>query len=204
MDKKGRIKLIEKNIKELIRNGLDVDKATEGKDINKLAHSTKTFENFLKRVARVKERPKILQESRAIDEKIKERVKNNKKQKNMSAKRNYISKETKNIVKYNENFKPTKRNIKLKTQMVANEFLLTYFKEIKLDNLGRKKINKLTNRFGNRLDLIYDFMDKVYELSFKYPMEKEIFKSEHKDDYHQMMYDRLDYFERILESDYGI
>ena len=204
MDKKGRIKLIEKTIKELIKKGLDVDKATEGKDINKLAHSNKTLENFLKRVARVKERPKILQESKAIDEKIKKRVENNKKQKNMSAKRNYISKETKNIVKYNENFKPTKRNIKLKTQMVANEFLLTYFKEIKLDDLGRKKINKLTNRFGNRLDLIYDFMDKVYELSFKYPMEKEIFKSEHADEYHQMMYDRLDYFERILESDYGI
>ena len=204
MDKKGRIKLIEKNIKELIRKGLDVDKATEGKDINKLAHSNKTFENFLKRVARVKERPKILQESKAIDEKIKKRVEMNRKQKNMSAKRNYISKQTKNIVKYNENFKPTKRNIKLKTQMVANEFLLTYFKEIKLDNLARKKINKLTNRFGNRLDLIYDFMDKVYELSFKYPMEKEIFKSEHADEYHQMMYDRLDYFERILESDYGI
>nr|DAN06791.1 MAG TPA: hypothetical protein [Caudoviricetes sp.] len=204
MDKKGRIKLIEKTIKELNKKGLDVDKATEGKDINKLAHSIKTFENFMKRVARVKERPKILQESKAIDEKIKKRVENNKKQKNMSVKRNYISKETKNIVKYNENFKPTKRNIKLKTQMVANEFLLTYFKEIKLDNLARKKINKLTNRFGNRLDLIYDFMDKVYDLSFKYPMEKEIFKSEHADEYHQMMYDRLDYFERILESDYGI
>lgn len=204
MNKKDRINFIEKIIKKLEDKGLDVEKATEGKNVNKLAHSIKTFENFIKRVKRVEERPKIVQESKEIDKKIQERVERQKKLKRMSAKRNYLSKETQNIVKYNENFKPSKRNIKLKTQMVANEFLNTYFKEIKLDSKAQKQINKLSKRFGNRLDLIYEFMDRIYDLNFKYPFEKEIFKSEHADEYHQMMYDRLDYFERVLESEFGI
>lgn len=197
MNKNQRIKKITKYIEDLIEKGLEVLKVTEGKTVEQLAHSKVTYNNFMKRRKRQLERPKIIEESKQISE-------NFKLKKRLSFNRNKITKKTKNIVKYNMDFEPTKQNIKLKTKLVAHDFFYRYFKELSLNDHDQKRIDKLVNRFGSRLDLIYEFMEDSESLQFKYPYEKELLKQGIDDDYEKHMRERLKDFEKLLEIKYGI
>ena len=197
MNKNQRIKKITKYIEDLIEKGLEVLKVTEGKTVEQLAHSKVTYSNFMKRRKRQLERPKIVEESKKITEKIR-------KQKRLSYNRNKITKMTKNIVRNNMGFEPTKQNIKLKTKLIAHDFFYRYFKELSLNDTDQKRLDKLVNRFGSRLDLIYEFMDDSESLQFKYPYEKELLKQGYADEYEEHMRERLESFEKLLEIKYGI
>lgn len=197
MNKNQRIKKITKYIEDLVKKGLNINKVTEGKTVEQLAHSKVTYNNFMKRRKRQLERPKIVEESKKITEKLRT-------QKRLSYNRNIVTKKSKNIVKYNMDFEPTNKNLKLKTKLVAHDFFYTYFKELSLFNEDQKRINKLINRFGRRLDLIYEFMEDTESLVFKYPYEKELLKQGTDDEYEGHMRERLDAFEKILEVKYGI
>ena len=197
MNKNQRIKKITKYIEDLVKKGLNINKVTEGKTVEQLAHSKVTYNNFMKRRKRQLERPKIVEESKKITEKLRT-------QKRLSYNRNIVTKKSKNIVKYNMDFEPTNKNLKLKTKLVAHDFFYRYFKELSLNNEDQKRINKIVNRFGRRLDLIYEFMDDTESLQFKYPYEKELLKQGTDDEYEGHMRERLDAFEKILEVKYGI
>lgn len=191
------IKNITKYLNEMVKKGFDISKVTEGKTIEQLAHSKITYDNFMKRRKRQLSLPKIKEESKKISENIK-------KKQQLSYNRNKITKKSKNIVKFNENFEPNKKNLKLKTKLVAHEFFYRYFKELSLNASDQKRINKLINRFGRRLDLIYEFTDDTEALSFKYPYEKELMKQGYADEYEEHMRERLTNFEKLLETKYGI
>lgn len=197
MKKEQRKKNIEKYIKEMESKGLEVEKATEGKSIDTLAHSQRTYDNFMKRRKRVLERPKIVEEVKAIDKKLK---KSFMKMHN----RNRITDETKAIVKFNEGFELNKKNLRNKTKLVATDFFYTYFQELSLNKSDQKEINKLIKRFGTRLDLLYDFMDNKELLSFKYPFPKELIKQGYEDEYREHMRDRLETFKDELDKQYGL
>lgn len=197
MKKEQRKKNIEKYIKEMESKGLEVEKATEGKSIDTLAHSQRTYDNFMKRRKRVLERPKIVEEVKAIDKKLK---KSFMKMHN----RNRITDETKAIVKFNEGFELNKKNLRNKTKLVATDFFYTYFQELSLNQSDQKEINKLIKRFGTRLDLLYDFMDNKELLSFKYPFPKELIKQGYEDEYREHMRDRLETFKDELDKQYGL
>ena len=197
LNKNQRIKNISKYIKDLAEKGLDILKVTEGKTVEQLAHSKVTYNNFMKRRKRQLERPKIIEESKKISEKIK-------KQKRLSNNRNKVTDKSHNIVRDNMDFEPTKKNIELKTKLIAHDFFYRYFKELSLNAHDQKRINKLVNRFGCRLDLIYKFMDDSESLQFKYPYEKELMKQGYADEYEEHMRERLESFEKLLEIKYGI
>lgn len=197
MTKNQRKKNIEKYIKEMESKGLEVEKATEGKSIDTLAYSQRTYDNFMKRRKRVLERPKIVAEVKEIDNRLKKSYKK-------MINRNIITPVTESIVKFNENFKPTKKNIKNKTKLVATDFFYTYFQELSLNKSDQKEINKLIKRFGTRLDLLYDFMDNKELLTFKYPFPKELIKQGYEDEYREHMRERLETFKDELEKQYGL
>lgn len=197
MTKKQRIKNVEKYIAELIEKGLDVEKVTEGKTVEQLAYSSVTYKNFMKRRKRQIDRPKIVAESQKITEEIRKRVR-------IAYNRNKITKKSSNIIKHNENFKLNKKNLRLKTELVAHNFFYKYFKELSLNDNDQKRIDKLVKRFGVRLDLIYEFMDDSESLQFKYPYEKELLKQGYADEYEEHMRERLESFEKLLEIKYGI
>lgn len=197
MTKKQRIKNVEKYIAELIEKGLDVEKVTEGKTVEQLAYSSVTYKNFMKRRKRQIDRPKIVAESQKITEEIRKRVR-------IEYNRNKITKKSSNIIKHNENFKLNRKNLRLKTELVAHNFFYKYFKELSLNDDDQKRLDKLVKRFGVRLDLIYEFMDDSESLQFKYPYEKELLKQGYADEYEEHMRERLESFEKLLEIKYGI
>lgn len=57
-----RAEQVEKTIQKLIKQGLDVELATEGRSVQSIAYNKKAFERFNKRVQVAKERPKVLKE----------------------------------------------------------------------------------------------------------------------------------------------
>lgn len=201
MNRKQMEKKISKYISELETLGLNVNKVTQGKTVKQLAHSNVTYNNFMKRRNREIERPKIIAESKAYDEKRQAK-------KLAEYNRNRITKETLNIAKFNENIGTNEKQIYLKTQTVAKEFFYRYFKELTLNEKDRKEINKLIKRFGNRLDLIYDLMDNNALLEFKYPFMKELLKKGLDDElvmvYHEHMRERLQEMSKGIQINYGI
>lgn len=201
MNRKQMEKKISKYISELEILGLNVNKVTHGKTVKQLAHSSVTYNNFMKRRNREIERPKIIAESKAYDEKRQAK-------KLAEYNRNRITKETLNIAKFNENIGTNEKQIYLKTQTVAKEFFYRYFKELTLNEKDRKEINKLVKRFGNRLDLIYDLMDNNALLEFKYPFMKELLKKGLDDElvivYHEHMRERLQEMSKGIQINYGI
>lgn len=201
MNRKQMEKKISKYISELETLGLNVNKVTQGKAVKQLAHSNVTYNNFMKRRNREIERPKIIAESKAYDEKRQAK-------KLAEYNRNRITKETLNIAKFNENIGTNEKQIYLKTQTVAKEFFYRYFKELTLNEKDRKEINKLIKRFGNRLDLIYDLMDNNALLEFKYPFMKELLKKGLDDElvmvYHEHMRERLQEMSKGIQINYGI
>lgn len=201
MNRKQMEKKITKYISELETLGLNVNKVTQGKTVKQLTHSSVTYNNFMKRRNREIERPKIVAESKAYDEKRQAK-------KLAEFNRNRITKETLNIAKFNENIGTNEKQIYLKTQTVAKEFFYRYFKELTLNEKDRKEINKLIKRFGNRLDLIYDLMDNNALLEFKYPFMKELLKKGLDDElvlvYHEHMRERLHEMSKGIQINYGI
>lgn len=201
MNRKQMEKKITKYISELETLGLNVNKVTQGKTVKQLAHSSVTYNNFMKRRNREIERPKIVAESKAYDEKRQAK-------KLAEFNRNRITKETLNIAKFNENIGTNEKQIYLKTQTVAKEFFYRYFKELTLNEKDIKEINKLIKRFGNRLDLIYDLMDNNALLEFKYPFMKELLKKGLDDElvlvYHEHMRERLHEMSKGIQINYGI
>lgn len=202
------VKKILSNAKKL---GLDLKKITEGKTIETLARSIKTIENLKKRFARQKERPKILQEVKKIDEKIRqnrvEREKKKAEEKLKDFRRNMITDEIKSELKWNHNVKVediNKKTLKTKTNNALDDFFNRYFKEIKNNNESKKLINKMKKRFGVRLDLAYQFMEYVSEMEFKYEIPKEIMKTDTPKAYNKMLHERLEYFERVIGREFNI
>ena len=201
MNRKQMETKISKYIKELENLGLNVNKVTQGKTAKQLAHSSVTYNNFMKRRNREIERPKIIAESKAYDKKRQAK-------KLAEFNRNRITKETLDIAKYNENISNNEKQIYLKTQMVAKDFFYRYFKELSLNEKDRREINKLIKRFGNRLDLIYDLMDNSALLEFKYPFMKELLKKGLDDElviiYQEHMRERLQEMSKGIQIKYGI
>ena len=72
MDLKSRKAKLKRLLNKLFKNGIDLKDVTD-KDEEKLLHP-KTLSNFEKLVKRALERPKILEESQKIAEKMRERV----------------------------------------------------------------------------------------------------------------------------------
>lgn len=207
MLKKDRVKKATNIINKAKKLGLDLDKITDGKSIEKLSYNKLTLKNLEKRFKRQKEQPKLKQEVKKIDEKIQERKRVREEEKKRKWNRERISKESKAIAKWNLGFDEQELKqigLKEKTREESKEFLDRYFKQISLDKKAQRKINKLTKRFGNRIDIMYDFMDFVSQMEFKYEIEREIMKTETPDEFNQMMYERLDMFDRILKKDFNI
>lgn len=202
-----RLKRVKTLLKRAEQKGLNIDKITEGKSLETLARNSKSLSNFEKRYERQRQLPKLKQEVKKINEKIEERSRLREIERVRSINRNRLSKETKNELKWNRGIKPEdiKKNIlKEKTQNVVEGFLNTFFMEIKLEADAQKKMKKLVKRFGIRLDLAYEFMNYISDMSFKYEVPKEVMKADMEEDYAKMMRDRLDEFERILGREFNI
>lgn len=194
MDK--RLKMVKDLIKKAKKLGLNLDKITEGKSEQTLARSSKTIENLKKRFARQKERPKIIAEVEKYESEIKKKKI-----------RNMVTLETKNEFKWNLGVQPkdlTNKKIKDEVNKVSNEFLQTFFKQIKFESEAQKKIKKLQKRFGLRLDLVYDFMDYIADQSFKYELDRDFMREEMPEDFASLLYQRLEEFDRILNREFKI
>ncbi|MPN40584.1 hypothetical protein SDC9_188122 [bioreactor metagenome] len=73
-----------------------------------------------------------------------------------------------------------------------------------MESDAQKKIRKLSKRFGVRLDLAYQFIDYISDMSFKYELPREVMKTETPSDFAEMLRERLDEFERILGREFNI
>lgn len=198
-------KYIEKRLNDLSKQGYNISNILKGKTIEKMAWSKNSLNEFKKLVNREKQREKIKQEVKRIDIKLAEKREQRKIENQRRAKRNYISKTTKAIAKFNLNIEPTKMNIRKITSLEADKFFDRYFNSIKGDVQLESKINQLKKRFGNRLDLLHDFIDKVTQIDFNYEIDgvifsREQFETEFSDDWNNMMSDRLDKMFSILNS----
>lgn len=227
-------KYIEKELKKADKIGLDISKITEGKSIDKLSHNSTTLNNFKKRMKRQKERPKLIAENIETDKRLatkrKERenkkfnreyeraikkgnISNELKEKREKMlkenakdfKRNFISDPTKAIVKFNLNIEPTKHNIAKVTKLEADKFFDKYFKSVRGDVALEKKIDNLKNRFGNRLDLLHEFINKVTAIDFHYEIDGMVFdrgqfESDFAENWNDMMESRLDKMFSLLNK----
>lgn len=201
----------EKRVKTLIKRaekmGLDIDKITEGKAIKTLAHNSKTLSNMEKRYERQKAQKRIKKEVAKIDRQLGMSSEEKKIDNRRDYKRKVITTETKSELLWNHNVNEKDINIKTlenKTEKALDKFFNTYFKEIKNNYESQKLMNKMKSRFGVRLDLAYKFMEYVGHLSFKYPIPKEIMKTDTPLEYSKMMHERLEKFERIIGKEFDI
>lgn len=189
-NRKNAQKYVKRRLKEVENLDLNMEYITQGKDYIQLAWLPKSLENFKKRIKRAKE--KVREEN-----KKKEEIKRNK--------RKLISNKTLSIVKNNLNIKPTKTNIKRITQLEADKFFNRYFKSVLNNTKIEKKLNKLKRRFGNRLDLLHDFIDKVLQIDFNYEIDgiafsRQEFESDFADNWDDMMEERLDRMFTLLNK----
>lgn len=177
MDYKQRIKKVKDSFKKLEKKGLSLFENKWGevfkdRSVESIAKNTKSFDNFLKAIKRTEEQPKIAVEVKQINEKLEKKKLNDKIEKRKKERRNILSDKTKAIVNFNyENVKPTKRNIRKLVKNEAQSFFNNYFKSVRSDKKLMKEVDNLSNRFGNRLDKLYDFIDKVTSIDFKYQHE---------------------------------
>lgn len=206
-----RQKTVKKILDSAKKLGLDIKKITEGKTLETLGRSSKTVENLKKRFNRQKERPKILEEVKKIDEKIfknrEQREKKKVEEKLKDFRRNMITNEIKSELKWNHNVNVediTKNSLKVKTNDALDSFFNRYFKEIKNNHKSKQLINKMKKRFGVRLDLAYQFMEYVSDMEFKYEIPKEIMKSDTPLEYNKMLHERLEYFERVIGREFKL
>ncbi|MGL5749004.1 MAG: hypothetical protein ACRCXT_00640 [Paraclostridium sp.] len=204
--RKKAITQVKKTLKQVEKLGLNIDKITQGKSIEQLAWSNKSYEQFKKQVIRQKQQTKLKEEVKKIDIKIKQRaeqirIKNQKRQK-----RNYISKKTQSIMKFNyDEVKPTKTNIKKIVTLKSDDFFKRYFKSTSSNVELSKRVEEISRRFGNRLDLLNDFIDEVTQIDFEYEIDgmvfdKEDFISEQAEDWDDMMESRLNKMFSLLET----
>lgn len=215
MDKKQRLKSVKKILKKAKDLKLNLDKITEGKSVETLAHSNKTIENLKKRFKRQKEQPILKAEVEKINKRIQERKEQREEKKRIKKekdlRRNLITDESKSVVKWKMemDYNQPKSFFKKETEKVANEFLYKYFKQISFDYDAQVKIDRLAKRFGARLDLIYDFIKYVEDQSYKYELEGVVFerdfiKENLPEDFRQELYKRLDEFERIVNKEFNL
>lgn len=189
-NRKDAQKYVKRRIREIEKLDLNIGFITQGKTIEQLAWLPKSLENFKKRISRAKERKRE-------EIKVKDKPKKDK--------RNLISNKTIAIVKNNLDVKPTKKNIRRITKLEADKFFDKYFKSV-LNNVKiEKKVNKLKKRFGNRLDLLHDFIDKVLQIDFNYEIDgivfsRQEFESDFADNWDDMMEERLDRMFSILNK----
>lgn len=195
-----RTKKVLNIIKKANKLGIDINKITEGKSIETLSRSKVTVGNLEKRFKRQKERPKILELVRKIDEKrFRKQI-----EKNLEGRKGYISKGVKN---YAKNFLKNKVDNELLVNATSDEldkFFNRYFKQISYDADAIELFNNIKKRFGLRIDLAFEFMDKVYKMNFKYEIEREKLRTESPEDFNQMLKDRLEEFERILITEFDL
>lgn len=201
----------EKRVKTLLKRaekmGLDIDKITEGKAFKTLAHNSKTVANMEKRYNRQKERKRIKKQNAKIDRQLGMSSEEKKIDNRRDYKRRVITTETKSELLWNHNIDEKDINIKTlenKTEKALDKFFNTYFKEIKNNYESQKLMDKMKSRFGVRLDLAYKFMEYVGNLSFKYPIPKEIMKTDTPLEYSKLMHERLEKFERIIGKEFDI
>lgn len=202
-----RLKRVKTLLKRAEQKGLNIDKITEGKSLETLSRNAKSLENFEKRYERQKQLPKLKEEVKQIDKKIEDRKRLREIEKIREINRNRITKETKNELKWNQGLDPNtirRKKLKDKTTEYINDFFETYFKQISLEADAQKKIKKLSKRFGVRLDLAYQFIDYISDMSFKYELPREVMKTETPSDFAEMLRERLDEFERILGREFNI
>lgn len=188
--KQDRIKKVKYYLKQLSTKGLDINKATLGKNVEQLAFNNKTLNEFIKRVKRVKERPKILDEVKKYDDNVRQKLKNKalilsaqqindtnlaKKVWNIITKPDYQKefpqfknfdkiKNSKDMAKaYKELEKnPSIENIVEKiTRDKAKDFYYKYFKELQHSPKDWERVERLVNGFGNRLDKFEQMTDFV-------------------------------------------
>lgn len=221
------LKSVKYYINKLSKKGLDIDKALDGKSVNKIASNKRTYENFLKRVKRIEERPKILEENKKIDiKRAKKRILEKSKKQIKEAD---LTKKTKNIIQYSKEFNdlPQFKDIEninditelkkiekqisqttVKDKVVnytdeyMNDFFGRYFKEFKFDPKQQNRIEKLKEGFKGRIDNLYDFID--------YVEAQDVYKeyedgATNKDDmtgssYYSMMKNRLSRMEQAQKS----
>lgn len=210
---KERIKKVKNLLNRAKKLGLNLDKITEGKSIETLARSNKTLENLNKRFKRQKERPKIVEEVKQIDIRIKQRKEQRAKKKPVGKpdvrefNRNRITTETTNELFFNYEIpleEITKDKVREITKMEAEKFLNQYFKKLRPHAEFQKMRDELVKRFGTRLDILYDFQDHIHEQSFKYPIEREFMREEMPTEFNKVLYKRLDEFDRILKRKFKL
>lgn len=191
MNKKSRIRSIKNRIKSLDKQGLNYEKALNGKSIEDIAKNKVSYENFIKRYNRIKEQPKIREEIERFElEKVeKGKINLSKISKKIIDKTN-ASDRTKNIMsqtEYNKIFPQYMNFDKLKnireindiksklnkikknpnkhledfTKAKAKLFLYKYFKELIVSNKHKKIIDEIVNSFGNGLDILNDSIDDI-------------------------------------------
>ena len=202
-----RLKRVKTLLKRAEQKGLNIDKITEGRSLETLSRNAKSLANFEKRYERQKQLPKLKEEVKQIDKKIEDRKRLREIEKIREINRNRITKETKNELKWNQGLDPNtirRKKLKDKTSEYISDFFETYFKQISLESDAQKKIRKLSKRFGVRLDLAYQFIDYISDMSFKYELPREVMKTETPSDFAEMLRDRLDEFERILGREFNI
>lgn len=202
-----RLKRVKTLLKRAEQKGLNIDKITEGKSLETLSRNSRSLANFEKRYERQKQLPKIIEQNKKLDKKIEERKRLREIEKIREINRNRITKETKNELKWNQGLDPNtirRKKLKDKTTEYINDFFETYFKQISLESDAQKKIKKLSKRFGVRLDLAYQFIDYISDMSFKYELPREVMKTETPSDFAEMLRERLDEFERILGREFNI
>lgn len=202
-----RLKRVKTLLKRAEQKGLNIDKITEGKSLETLSRNAKSLANFEKRYERQKQLPKLKEEVKQIDKKIEDRRRLREIEKIREINRNRITKETKNELKWNQGLDPNtirRKKLKDKTTEYINDFFETYFKQISLEYDAQKKIKKLSKRFGVRLDLAYQFIDYISDMSFKYELPREVMKTETPSDFAEMLRERLDEFERIIGREFNI
>lgn len=191
MDYKKRLRSVKNRVNTLNKLGLEIDKATGGKNLEDIARSPKSYEKFLKQYNRVKERPKILEEIKKYEEekipkgqeelskiskKIIDKTKINDKTKNIISKTEYNKffpqymnfEKLKNIKdinnvksELNKIKKNPNRRVEEFTRARAKLFFNKYFKELTLSAEYMKKIDKLVNLFGRNLDILNDSINAL-------------------------------------------
>lgn len=208
--RKNAEKYIEKRLKELENQGYDTERILKGKTPKQYAWSRNSLNQFKKHVNREKQREKIIQENIENDKRMAEKREQRKIENQKRSKRNYISKSTRAIVKHNLHVEPSKMNIRRITALEADKFFDRYFKSTRSNVELQNKVNQLKRRFGNRLDLLHEFIDRVSKIDFKYEMDgivfsKDEFKTDFADDWDNMMNKRLDKMYSLLnEEDFRI
>lgn len=202
-----RKKIVNNLLNRAKKLGLDMDKITEGKSIDTLARNSNTIKNLQKRFNRQKERPKIVEQVKKIDKRLERKKEDMEIEKRRNIKRNIINDDIKSELKWNHNIAPDQINthvLKDKTDKAIDDFFNRYFKEIKHENEFQKTLKKIKKRFGIRLDLAYDYMKYLGELSYKYEIPRELMKTDTISDFLTMMRDRLESFENIIGREFDL